>query len=77
MKKNVGNGYAKQLFITTHSPFFVNALGPDDVWVLAKKNGGCSEIKRASDFDFVKELAEEGVAVGDMWYSKYFESTEE
>lgn len=65
-EKNVGNGYAKQLFITTHSPFFVNALGPDDVWVLAKKNGGCSEIKRASDFAFVKELAEEGVAVGDM-----------
>ena len=77
MKKNVGNGYAKQLFITTHSPFLVNALGPDDVWVLTKNNGGCSEVKRASEFAFVKELAEEGVAVGDMWYSRYFESTEE
>ena len=59
------------------SPFFVNALGPDDVWVLTKNNGGCSEVKRASEFAFVKELAEEGVAVGDMWYSRYFESTEE
>ena len=72
MKKDVGTGFSKQLFVTTHSPFFVNALGPDDVWVLTKENG-YSTAKRASEFAFVKELAEEGVAVGDMWYSKYFE----
>lgn len=76
MKKNVGNGFSKQLFVTTHSPFFVNALGPDDVWVLVKNSGGYSDIKCASDYTFVKELAEEGVTVGDMWYSKYFENTE-
>ena len=76
MKKGAGNGFSKQLFITTHSPFFVNSLGPDDVWVLTKGEDGYSNIKRASEFTFVKELAEEGVAVGDMWYSKYFESTE-
>ncbi|MDO4336929.1 MAG: AAA family ATPase [Eubacteriales bacterium] len=77
MKKGAGNGFSKQLFITTHSPFFVNALGPDDVWVLTKGEDGYSKIKRASEFAFVKELAEEGVPVGDMWYSRYFESTEE
>lgn len=77
MKKGAGNGFSKQLFITTHSPFFVNSLGPDDVWVLTKGEDGYSDIKRASEFAFVKELAEEGVTVGDMWYSKYFESTEE
>ena len=73
MKKNVGNSFAKQLFVTTHSPFFVNALGPDDVWVLIKGANGFSTIQRASEFAFVKELAEEGVTVGDMWYSRYFE----
>ncbi len=77
MKRGVGNGFSKQLFVTTHSPFFVNSLGPDDVWVLTKGENGYSNIKRASEFDFVKELAEEGVAVGDMWYSKYFENAEE
>ena len=77
MKKGAGNGFSKQLFITTHSPFFVNSLGPEDVWVLTKGEDGYSNIKRASEFKFVKELAEEGVAVGDMWYSKYFENTEE
>lgn len=77
MKKNVGSGFSKQLFVTTHSPFFVNALGPEDVWVLTRGADGYSTAKRASAFDFVKELAEEGVPLGDMWYSRYFESTEE
>lgn len=72
MKKNVGNGYTKQLFITTHSPFFVNALYPDDVWVLSKDKSGYSTAKRASEYEFVQELSEEGVVLGDMWYSQYF-----
>lgn len=55
----------------------MNALGPDDVWVLEKNSDGYSDIKCASDYAFVKELAEEGVAVGDMWYSKYFENMED
>ena len=40
MKRNVGTGYTKQLFITTHSPFFVNALTPEQVWVLEKDENG-------------------------------------
>jgi predicted ATPase len=72
MRQNVLKLANKQLFITTHSPFFVNALAPDDVWVLSKSDDGFSTIKRASDFDFVKNLAEEGVSLGDMWYSQYF-----
>lgn len=72
MLKNVGTGYTKQLFITTHSPFFVNALRPEDVWVLEKGDDGFSTAKRAADYDFVKELVEEGVFVGDLWYSRYF-----
>lgn len=72
MVNNVGSGFSKQLFITTHSPFFVNSLAPGNVWVLTKGDDGYSTIKRASDYPFVKELSEEGVTLGDMWYSKYF-----
>lgn len=72
MSKNVGNGYSKQLFITTHSPFFVNALSPDQVWVLEKGKDGFSTAKRASEFQFVNELIEEGAYMGDLWYSQYF-----
>ena len=72
MRRSVGTGYSKQLFVTTHSPFFVNALSPNEVWVLEKNAEGFSTIKQASDYNFVKELVEEGVDLGDLWYSKYF-----
>lgn len=72
MRKNVGNGFTKQLFVTTHSPFFVNALNPEDVWVLQKNEDGFSTVKRASEYEFVKEMSNENVLLGDLWYSKYF-----
>mgnify|MGYP002626754781 FL=1 len=72
MKRNVGKGYAKQLFVTTHSPFFVNALTPEQVWVLEKDDDGFSKIRRASEYKFVKDLTSEGASVGDLWYSEYF-----
>ena len=72
MKKSAGDGYTKQIFVTTHSPFFVNALSPEQVWVLAKDANGFTTATQASKFEFVKELTEEGVALGDLWYSKYF-----
>ena len=72
MKKSIKGGYSKQLFITTHSPFFVNALSPDEVWVLEKQKDGFSTIARASEYQHVKQLSEEGIELGDLWYSDYF-----
>lgn len=72
MSKSAGSGFNKQLFITTHSPFFVNALQPDQVWVLEKNDAGFSSAKRASEYQFVSDLVSEGATIGDLWYSKYF-----
>lgn len=72
MSKNVGTGYVKQLFVTTHSPFFVNALNPEQVWVLEKDENGFSVLKCAAEYEFVSELVEAGAPMGDLWYSKYF-----
>lgn len=72
MSKSVGTGYGKQLFVTTHSPFFVNALPPEQVWVLEKGDDGFSSAKRASDYQFVSDLVSEGAAIGDLWNSKFF-----
>ena len=58
--------------MTTHSPFFVNALEPRQVWVLEKAPGGGSAVRRASDYDAVSELVKEGAPLGDLWYSDYF-----
>lgn len=72
MKQSIKNTYSKQLFVTTHSPFFVNSLSPDEVWVLEKQEDGFSNIKRASNYQYVKQLCESDVELGDLWYSNYF-----
>ena len=72
MSRNAGTGYGKQLFVTTHSPFFVNALSSEQVWVLEKDEDGFSTAKCASTYEFVDDLLEEGANIGDLWNSKYF-----
>ena len=72
MKSSIKGTYSKQLFITTHSPFFVNALSPEEVWVLEKKEDGFSIITRASEYQHVKQLYDSEIELGDLWYSDYF-----
>ena len=62
-----------QIFITTHQPYFVDALEPNEVWVLEKGNDGFSTIRRASEYPVVQGLVEEGLPLGGLWYSDYLE----
>ena len=63
-----------QIFITTHQPYFVDALEPKEVWVLEKKKNGFSDIRRASQDQLVKELVKEGLPLGGLWYSDYLDN---
>jgi len=62
-----------QIFVTTHSPFFANALNPDELWILERQEDGFSTIRRASEDPIVRGLAEEGIPLGSLWYSDYFD----
>ncbi|MDR0311158.1 MAG: AAA family ATPase [Acidobacteriota bacterium] len=62
-----------QIFITTHQPYFVNALEPNEVWVLEKGEDGFSKIHRASDNSLIQGLVGEGLPLGGLWYSDYLE----
>lgn len=62
-----------QVFVTTHQPYFVNALKPDEVWVLDKDDRGFSTIKRADEFSAVSQLVEAGLPLGGLWYSDYLD----
>jgi predicted ATPase len=62
-----------QIFITTHQPYFVDALEPKEVWILEKGTDGFSKIRRASDDPIIQELVNEGLPLGGLWYSDYFE----
>jgi predicted ATPase len=68
-----GRDGSSQLFITTHQPYFVDALEPEEVWVLEKGEDGFSTITRASEIPFVKNMVNEGLALGGLWYSDYLD----
>lgn len=63
-----------QIFVTTHQPYFVDALRPEEVWILEKSKDGFSKITRASEDPVVKELARQGIPLGSLWYSEYFDA---
>lgn len=64
---------APQLFITTHQPYFVNALRPEETWILEKGADGFSTIRRAGDSETVKALVDEELPLGNLWYSDYLD----
>lgn len=63
-----------QVFITTHQPYFVNSLEPEEVWILQKGDDGMSTVQRASDDPIVNEMAAEGLPLGNLWYSDYLDA---
>ena len=69
-----GQKGGSQIFITTHQPYFVDALSPEEVWILGKGDDGFSTIKRASDDETVKNMVEEGLLLGGLWYSDYLDT---
>ncbi|MFA8341758.1 MAG: AAA family ATPase [Rhodothermaceae bacterium] len=69
-----GRKHDSQIFITTHQPYFVDALRPEEVFILEKDSDGFSTIKRASDIDIVKNMVDEGLPLGSLWYSDYLDA---
>ena len=63
-----------QVFVTTHQPYFVNALAPDEVWILEKGTDGFSGVRRASADPVITSLVAEGLPLGGLWYSDYLEA---
>ncbi len=63
-----------QVFVTTHQPYFVDALEPQEVWILEKGEDGFSTIRRASDDPIVNNMVEEGLPLGGLWYSDYLDA---
>ena len=69
-----GKKNAPQIFVTTHQPYFVDALSPKEVWILEKAVDGFSTIRRVSDLVLVQNLVDEGLPLGGLWYSDYLDA---
>lgn len=64
---------ATQLMVTSHSPFFVNALRSKEVRVLWRGDDGYTRARRAADMRAVKANIENGAQLGWLWMEGYFE----
>ncbi|MCU0426953.1 MAG: AAA family ATPase [Candidatus Kapabacteria bacterium] len=60
----------RQVFISTHSPDFVNALTLNEVFWLTKNNGQTT-IQRASDDEVTTRLVSAGDSLGALWMQGY------
>lgn len=56
-----------QLLVTTHSPFFLNALRPHEVRVLWRDEAGYTQARRASELPGVLEFIDQGALLGHLW----------
>ncbi|QOS67213.1 AAA family ATPase [Eggerthella guodeyinii] len=69
-----GRKGGSQVFVTTHQPYFVDAMEPGEVWILEKGCDGFSTVRRASDDPLVMSLVAEGLPLGGLWYSDYLDA---
>jgi predicted ATPase len=62
---------ASQLLVTTHSPEFVDALHPLELWAISRGDDGFAKVMRASDMPVVVEMVKAGATLGDLWRERY------
>jgi predicted ATPase len=69
-----GRKKSSQVFVTTHQPYFVDALDPSEVWILEKNKDGFTSTQRADKIKYVQDMINEGQTLGALWYSDYLSS---
>jgi len=62
-----------QMMVTTHSPYFVNALKAEELRILYRDEKGFTQAKSAVDMQGVSDLMSHGAKLGDLWMENYFE----
>lgn len=64
-----------QVFVSTHSPDFLNSVELDEVYWLVKRNGS-TEILRARDDHQISTYMADGDKMGNLWSQGFFEGAD-
>ena len=59
-----------QVLVTTHSPYLVDLLQPEDLFIVEKQEGK-TQVKAVADRKGIKE-ALKALGLGELWYSGSF-----
>lgn len=65
-----------QVFVTTHSPDFVNAILPDELWALSREADGYVQVRRAASDPLVMAMMEEGAQLGSLWSEGFLKAAD-
>ena len=63
----------RQLLIATHSPALLNALEPEQVWILYRGPDGYTRAMRTADLPGIPAMVEEGLPLGYLWARNFFD----
>ncbi len=61
-----------QILVTTHSPFFINQLKPEQVWIIYRGIDGYTQAQQIAKIKGIKELLQHGAVLGDLWIEGHF-----
>ena len=61
-----------QLLVTTHSPFFLDALQPKEVRVLWRDEQGYAQTQYIEDMESVRAFMDQGALLGELWMEGHF-----
>jgi len=65
-------GGRTQVLVSTHSPYFVDALRPEELWVMERDRTGFASIVRSDRLQGIPDFVEEGAALGSLWFEEQF-----
>ncbi len=63
----------RQLLVVTHSPALLNALAPEQVWILHRGADGYTQATRVADLPGIPAMVEEGSPLGYLWSRNFFD----
>lgn len=63
-----------QLIVTTHSPFFINSLRPEEVRVLFRGADGYTQARRVADMPGIDAFLDHGATLGELWMEGHFDA---
>lgn len=67
------HGKSTQAFVSSHSPYFLNALRPEELWVMERDKTGYANVWRSDTLEGVPEFHREDERLGALWLENHLQ----
>jgi predicted ATPase len=61
----------QQILVTTHSPYFVDTLRPQELWIFHRESDGYTQACSAAEIHGVTAFIDNGALLGDLWMENF------